>query len=116
VNSFGEYIGCISEKDILKAAVPEYMKSIYNTSFMADFGHIINHLSGILDEQAVKFIDKKYPTLKPGDTLSYAADLLYRTDRIILPVVEGNVLLGWVSRIDILSAALDDDAGEEMSR
>ena len=41
VNELGEYIGCISEIELLDASIPEYMKSIYNTSFMANLNQII---------------------------------------------------------------------------
>jgi len=107
VNQLGEYIGCISEDDILKASVPEYMKSIYNTSFMADLDRITAHLKDIIDEKAINFIDKKYPSVSPNDSMSYAADLLYRSRRPMLPVIEGKMLLGLITRIEILSVSLN---------
>lgn len=108
VNQLGEYLGCISEREILSVAVPEYMKSMYNTSFMHNLDQIINHLSGILDEQAINFLEKNYPYVSPDDSMSYAADLLYRSQRTILPVVDGKILAGWISRIEILSVSLDE--------
>jgi hypothetical protein len=39
--------------------------------------------------------------------MSYAADLLYRYKRTILPVVEGKVQVGWIHKIDILYVSLD---------
>jgi CBS domain-containing protein len=59
VNVLGEYMGCITEQDILDAAIPSYMKSIYNTSFMADLDQITSHLQGILDHKATTLIDEK---------------------------------------------------------
>jgi predicted transcriptional regulator len=108
VNQLGEYVGCISEDDILKASVPQYMKSLYNTSFMADIDRISAHLKDILDEKAIKYSDKKYPFVRPNDSMSYAADLLYRSSRNMIPVVEGKTLIGLVTRIEILSASLND--------
>lgn len=107
INKLGEYLGTISEKEILSAAVPEYMKSIYNTSFMADLGQITKHLQIILDDKIDKYIDVKYPTVSPTDSMSYAADIMYRTQRSILPVVENKLLIGWLTNIDILSIVLD---------
>lgn len=107
VNSLGEYSGCITEQDIMDAAIPTYMKSIYNTSFMADLDQITSHLQEILDEKAVKFIDEKYPWVSPNDSMSYAADLLYRSKGTILPVVEGKILVGLITSIEILCVSLD---------
>lgn len=108
VNQLGEYVGCISEIDILRASVPEYMKSLYSTSFMADLDRVSAHLKDILNEKAIKFSDKKYPYVSPNDSMSYAADLLYRSNRNMLPVVEGKTLIGLVTRIEILAASLND--------
>ena len=60
----------------------------------------------MLDEKAIDFIDKNCAFLKPNDTMSYAADLLYREKRTILPVVEGKRHLGWITKIDIISIPL----------
>ena len=45
VNKKGEYLGCISEHDILSFAIPGYMKIMKNTSFMADLNHTMKHLN-----------------------------------------------------------------------
>lgn len=107
VNYLGEYVGCISDHDILKAAIPEYMKWIYDTSFMADLDQITLHLQKILDEKAIKFVNKDYPTIAPHNSMSYAADLLFRSQGTILPVVDGKILIGLVSGLDILSVSLE---------
>lgn len=109
VDQQGHYIGCITTQDILNASVPEYMKSITNTSFMANLDQITNHLRSILDENAGNFIDEKCISVSPDDTMSYAADLLYRYKRTILPVVDGKVQVGWIHKIDILYVSLDDE-------
>ena len=107
VSILGDYIGCITEQDILDAAIPNYMKSIYNTSFMADLDQITSHLQGILDQKAITLIDEKYPWVSPSDSMSYAADLLYRSKGTILPVVDGKTLVGLISSIEILCVSLD---------
>lgn len=109
VDQQGFYMGCITARDILNASVPEYMKSISNTSFMANLDQITNHLRSILDEHAGNFIDKNCVSVSPEDTMSYAADLLYRYKRNILPVIEAKVQVGWISKIDILYVSLDDE-------
>ncbi|MBN2166859.1 MAG: CBS domain-containing protein [Marinilabiliaceae bacterium] len=109
VNKIGEYIGCISESDILNEAMPTYMKSIANTSVLANIDLVTNHLGQIINNPASDFIDKEYPIVKPDDTLSYAADLLFRSKRTMLPVVTGNELIGFFSRLDFLSIPLVKD-------
>jgi CBS domain-containing protein len=109
VDHQGHFKGCITALDILNASVPEYMKSISNTSFMANLDQITNHLRSILDENAGKFIGRDCISVSPDDTMSYAADLLYRYKRTILPVVEGKIQVGWISKIDILYVSLDEN-------
>lgn len=113
VDSLGKYKGCISEQDILDAGVPGYMKSMYDTAFMAGLDQITLNLAGMLEEKAINFVDENYPFVSPADSMSYAADLLYRAKGTILPVVEGDVLVGLITRIDVLAVALDEDQTEE---
>ncbi|MBN1117310.1 MAG: CBS domain-containing protein [Bacteroidales bacterium] len=107
INNLGEYIGCINELSILDVAIPMYMKSIYNTSFMADIDQITSNLHSILNEKAIKLVDKNYPWVSPTDSMSYAADLLYRHKVNMLPVLEGKMVVGMISQIEILSVSLD---------
>ena len=74
---------------------------------MADLDQITSHLQGILDKKATALIDEKYPWVSPNDSMSYAADLLYRSKGTILPVVEGKILIGLISSIEILCVSLD---------
>ncbi|WP_430817355.1 CBS domain-containing protein [Carboxylicivirga sp. RSCT41] len=107
VNKLGEYVGCISEQEILNEAIPAYMKSMLDTSFMAGLDQITIHLKDKLEQKIIDFIDDEYPFVSPDDTMSYAADLLYRQKGTILPVVEGKTLIGLLTRIEILSLSLD---------
>lgn len=109
VDAKGFFKGCITAQDILNASVPEYMKSIHDTSFMANLDQITLHLQSMLEEPAREFIDKQCTSVAPGDTMSYAADLLYRYKRTILPVVDEGIQVGWISKIDIISVSLIDE-------
>ncbi len=108
VDKLGDYMGCISEHNILNAAIPEYMKSISNTSFMAGLDQVTLHLQKKMNDNILEFVDMEYPYVKPDDSMSYAADLLYRSNGTIIPVVEGRMLVGLLSRIEILSVSLDE--------
>ncbi len=108
VDKLGDYRGCISEQNILNAAIPEYMKSISNTSFMAGLDHVMHNLQNKLNDSITEFMDEDFPYVSPDDSMSYAADLLYRSNGTIIPVVEGRMLIGLISRIEILSVSLDE--------
>lgn len=107
VNKLGEYIGCISEHDILAAAVPGYMKIMRSTLFMAEMNKTISHLKGLLDHPAKDFMDRNYPTISVNDKVSFAAETMYRLHHKILPVLEGKRLVGLLTRIDILAISLE---------
>lgn len=109
VDKMGEYIGCISESDILSSAMPSYMKSIKNTSFLANVDLVSKHLGKILNVPVGKFINIKYPIVNPDDTLSYAADLLFRSQQTVLPVVQNNYLVGLFSKLDFISVSLSSE-------
>ena len=109
VDQQGFYVGCITAQDVLNAAVPDYIKSIYNTSFMANLDQITNHLKSMLNEKVTRFVDTQCVFLNPTDTMSYAADVLYRKKRTILPVVEGKNQIGWITKIDIISMSLEEE-------
>lgn len=107
VNQLCEYQGCISEQGILHAAIPAYMKTMKDTSFMAQLDQISIRIKGMLDKNVKEFINRDYPYVSPDDTMSYAADLLYRHNGRILPVVENKKLIGLITRIEILSVSLN---------
>ena len=109
VDQLGEYKGCVSESDILSAAMPTYLKSIVNTSFLANIDLATKHLSKILDRPTLEFTDSKYPTVDPNESLSFAADLLFRSKRTVIPVVKDKTVVGLFSRLDFLSISLSED-------
>jgi CBS domain-containing protein len=108
VDHQGHLLGCVMAQDILDASIPNYIKSIHNTSFMAQIDQITTHLGSLLDEKATRFIDHQCARVAPTDSMSYAADLLSRDKRTILPVVEGKNQIGWITKIDIISMALGE--------
>jgi predicted transcriptional regulator len=113
VDSKGNYIGCITAEVVLNIALPDYMKSMYDTSFMASFDQVTEHLKEHLNDKVSLFISKKCIHLNPNDSMSYAADLLYKNKRTILPVIEENIQVGWISKVDIISMALRKEDEEK---
>lgn len=106
VTKTGMYVGCICEQDILNASAPNYMRMLRNTSFMVDLNKMMHHLQKILHEPAIQYIDKNYPTINCDESVAYAAELMYRSKKTVLPVLDKHQIYGLITRIDILSITL----------
>ncbi len=107
VDKFGDYVGCVSEMDVLNAGLPHYMKRMKDTLFMAGINKALQHMTRILDSEVKQLIEKDFPTVQVSETISHAAELMYRNARVVLPVLDGKRLVGLISRIDILSVAFE---------
>jgi|SaaInlStandDraft_3_1057020.scaffolds.fasta_scaffold102420_2 CBS domain-containing protein len=106
VNEENKYITCISISDIIDVCVPSYMKSLLNPAFLPDVDKFYENLATIQNKKVLEYMPKDYPTLHPGDSLNFAADLLEKSKRRVIPVVEDGLLLGTMSRLEILSVIL----------
>ncbi len=106
VNEKNEYVGCISESDIFEACTPPYMKIMQNTAFLPNINHITDALKNLSHQRVKDLMPTDHPFVQPTDSVMYAVDIMNKSKRVILPVVENKKLLGLVSRIDLLSIAL----------
>jgi CBS domain-containing protein len=106
VNLENRYLGCIEIADIMDACVPHYMKSLQRTGFMPDIERFYENLQNIQERRVADYLPRDYPSLHPDDAINVAADLLEKSRRQVLPVVEDELLLGTLSRLDIVSAVL----------
>lgn len=109
VNQDNQYVGCIEISDIIDACIPTYMKSFARTGFLPDIDTFYQNLSNLQDKQVVEYMPKDYPRLRPEDKIHFAADLLEKTKRQVIPVVEEDRLLGTLSRLEIISAILKNE-------
>jgi len=109
VNQDNQYVGCIEISDIIDACIPAYMKSFIRTGFLPDIDTFYQNLSKLQDKQVVEYMPKDYPRLRPEDNIHFAADLLEKTRRQVIPVVEKDRLLGTLSRLEIISAILKNE-------
>lgn len=106
VSDANEYLNCIDISDIIEACVPLYMKSILRPGFLPDISKFYDNLTAIQDKPVAEYLPRNYPTLGPEDTINYAADLLEKSKRQVIPVVERGQLLGTLSRLEIIAAVL----------
>ena len=106
VNTDNQYIGCIDISDIIDACVPVYMKNLSRTGFLPDIARFYDNLAAIQGKEVGRFLPRDYPAVNPEDTINYAADLLEKSKRQMLPVIERGQLLGTLSRLEIVAAIL----------
>lgn len=106
VSRENQYLGCIEISDIMDACVPHYMKSLRRTGFLPDIERFYENLQSIQERRVADYLPRDYPSVHPDDAINVAADLLEKSQRQVLPVVDDALLLGTLSRLDIVSAVL----------
>lgn len=106
VSRENRYLGCIEIDDIIDACVPQYMKSLLRTGFLPEIERFYENLQNIQERRVADYLPRDYPSVHPDDAINVAADLLEKSRRQVLPVVDDTLLLGTLSRLDIVSAVL----------
>jgi CBS domain-containing protein len=96
-------IGYISEKDLIKAALPGYFEMLHTTSFIPDLNQISKKLAQIADDPVEKYMQHNVIVVTEDDDDLQAADIIIRKGTKSLPVVDSEGrLVGKVKRIDLL--------------
>ncbi len=96
-------IGYISEKDLIKAALPGYFEMLHTTSFIPDLNQISKKLAQIADDPVEKYMQHNAIVVTEDDDDLQAADIIIRKGTKSLPVVDSEGrLVGKVKRIDLL--------------
>ena len=103
VDDDGILIGFISEKDLIRAALPGYFEMLHSASFIPDMNQLSSKLVQIADEPIERYMRRDVHYVTEDDDDLRAADLVIRQGVKNLPVVdaEGH-LVGRVRRIDLL--------------
>ncbi len=103
VDAEGKLIGVISEKDLIKAALPGYFEMLHSTSFIPDLNQLSKKLAQIAHDPIERYMKTDVITISDMDDDLQAADIIIRKNLKSLPVVdkEGR-LVGVVRRIDLL--------------
>jgi len=103
VGDDGGLIGFISEKDLIRAALPGYFEMLHSASFIPDMNQLATKLLQIADEPIEKYMRRDVHFVTEDDDDLRAADLVIRQGVKNLPVVDADgCLVGRVRRIDLL--------------
>ncbi|MCK4570678.1 CBS domain-containing protein [Candidatus Bipolaricaulota bacterium] len=103
VDEDGILTGFISEKDLIRAALPGYFEMLHSTSFIPDMNQLSRKLTQIADEPIERFIQTAVMSVSEDDDDLQAADLIIRKGVKNVPVVDADGrLVGRVRRIDLL--------------
>jgi len=103
VDDDGRLAGFISEKDLIRAALPGYFEMLHSTSFIPDMNQLARKLTQIADEPIERYIRTTVMSVSENDDDLQAADLIIRKGVKNVPVVdEHGRLVGRVRRIDLL--------------
>jgi CBS domain-containing protein len=103
VDEENRLIGFISEKDLIRAALPGYFEMLHSASFIPDMNQLARKLDEIADLPIEKYMRSNVLSVTMDDDDLRAADLIIRKGVKNLPVVDGEGhLVGRVRRIDLL--------------
>jgi len=102
-------VGFITENDIMKASIPSYFALLQSASFLPDTNQFVRNISQIKDDKISKYMSKPPIVIMEDEPLIHAADLMIRHNIKTIPVVDKeNRLIGVITKIDILKAALKE--------
>ena len=102
-------IGIITESDIAKAFLPGYYKELQNPSFIPDFNQFSQQAKKIANLPVKEFMTTKVYSLEEDTSRTQAADLIFRKDLRIVPVVREGKLVGILTPSCLCKHAMKED-------
>jgi len=109
VNKNQEMVGFISQHDLIKAILPNYLEIIDSCSIFSEFIQLSKKLKECAQHKVEEFMNKKVITIDDEDNEVRAAELLIRNKIQRLPVVKQNKLVGIVTLTDICRILLETE-------
>ncbi len=101
VNQEQEVIGFISQHDIIKDTLPNYLGIINSGSILSEFIQLSKSLKENSNRPIKDFMKKNVITVNESDNEVLAADLLIRNKVQRLPVTRNKKLVGIITLTDI---------------
>ncbi|HZK11897.1 MAG TPA: CBS domain-containing protein [Atribacterota bacterium] len=102
-------IGIITESDIAKACLPGYYKELQNPSFIPDFNQFSGQAKKIAHLPVKEFMTTIVYSVEEDTSRTQAADLLFRKDLRIVPVVREGKLVGILTPSCLCKHAMEED-------
>lgn len=113
VNHNQEVIGFISQHDIIKATLPNYLGIINSGSILSEFIQLSKNLKEYSQHPIEEFMRKNVVTINEDDNEVLAADLLIRNKIQRLPVLRRGKLVGIVTLTDICRVLIEKNENKE---
>jgi len=99
----GVLVGIISERDLIRAALPGYLEMLHSASFLPNLNQLSQRLKEMASEPVSKYMHPDVISVRPEDEDLQIADTLIRNELKQLPVVDGEGhLVCVIRRIDLL--------------
>ena len=102
-------IGIITESDIAKACLPGYYKELQNPSFIPDFNQFSLQAKKIAYLPIKDFMTTIVYSVEEDTSRTQAADLLFRKDLRIVPVVREGKLVGILTPSCLCKHAMEEN-------
>ncbi|MBO8153954.1 CBS domain-containing protein [Thermovirga sp.] len=102
----GHLVGFISEKDIIRAALPGYFDFLKDPSFLPDFGQFGKRLLKISNDPVEKYMVKKVIAFDENDSDFQVAMMMMKSNLKRAPILSDGIFVGMVSRADLLDHIL----------
>ncbi len=103
VDEDGRVAGVVSERDLIRAALPGYVEMLQSASFLPSLDQLSRKLHEIGDKPIAEFMVREVVAARPDDNDLHLADLMIRKALKQIPVLdEQSRLVGVVRRIDLL--------------
>jgi CBS domain-containing protein len=118
VDAAGKVVGIVTEIDLLTRHAPprqpQYIPLLWGLIPMrlddySTYKEQIRHILAVFVEQ---LMTSDPATIRPGDTLEHAAELMVKPGHRSLPVVEKGKLVGIVTRTDLVRVIEELEMGE----
>lgn len=111
VDEDGRYVGVVSEGDLLRAIMPDFEGLVESGASLEEAFAIFRDAGRRYADQPVRrLVIRKSITVAPDDELLRAATVMVTKQIRRLPVVDGDRLVGTVSRADLCWGLLSESA------
>lgn len=119
VDGKGKLVGIVTEIDLITRHAPprppQYIPLLWGLIPMRldDYGSYKEQVRHILAVNAGQLMSREPATVRPGDTIEHAAELMIRPGHRSLPVLDNGKLVGIITRTDLVQVIEELETGEE---